>query len=283
MKWATLKIGQGYHVALGKGSALFLPNRGRGITLLEVLGSTTLQNQLLEQYHNEQGDWLDSQSVVFAAVVPHPEKVVCVGLNYRDHAAEMGGAIPSDPVIFGKFSSALTGHQSPIVLPRVSTKVDYEVELVLVVGKGGRYIPLELAWDHIAGVTVGNDVSARDWQLEKVGAQWMIGKSFDTFAPVGPFLVTLDEVPRIDNLAISLKLNGQTMQQSRTNQFLFSLPRILHYVSTVVTLKPGDLIFTGTPSGVGMARNPPVWLKPGDHIEAIIEGVGALINSVTSE
>lgn len=283
MKWATLKIGQGYQVALGKDTSLFLPNRGRGITLLEVLGSPNLQNQLLEQFRNEQGDWLDSQSVVFAAVVPHPEKVICVGLNYRDHAAEMGGAIPEDPVIFGKFSSALTGHQCPIVLPRVSSKVDYEVELVLVVGKGGRYIPLELAWEHIAGVTVGNDVSARDWQLEKVGAQWMIGKSFDTFAPVGPFLVTLDEVPRIDNLAISLKLNGQTMQQSRTNQFLFSIPRILHYVSRVVTLKPGDLIFTGTPSGVGMARNPPVWLKPGDHIEAIIEGVGTLVNPVSSE
>ena len=161
--------------------------------------------------------------------------------------------------------------------------MDYEVELVLVVGKGGRYIPLELAWEHIAGVTVGNDVSARDWQLEKVGAQWMIGKSFDTFAPVGPFLVTLDEVPRIENLAISLNLNGQTMQQSQTNQFLFSIPRILHYVSRVVTLKPGDLIFTGTPSGVGMARNPPVWLKPGDHIEAIIEGVGTLVNPVSSE
>lgn len=170
MKWATLKIGQGYQVALGKDTSLFLPNRGRGITLLEVLGSPDLQNQLLEQFRNEQGDWLDSQSVVFAAVVPHPEKVICVGLNYRDHAAEMGGAIPEDPVIFGKFSSALTGHQCPIVLPRVSSKVDYEVELVLVVGKGGRYIPLELAWEHIAGVTVGNDVSARDWQLEKVGA-----------------------------------------------------------------------------------------------------------------
>jgi 2-keto-4-pentenoate hydratase/2-oxohepta-3-ene-1,7-dioic acid hydratase in catechol pathway len=158
--------------------------------------------------------------------------------------------------------------------------VDYEAELVLVVGKGGRHIPASRAWEHIAGYTIGHDVSARDWQLRKEGRQWMVGKTFDTFAPLGPHLVTADEVSDPHALGIRLRLNGQTMQDGNTNQMVFRANEILAYLSHVFTLEVGDLIFTGTPAGVGMARKPPVFLKGGDVVEVEIEGLGVLWNPV---
>ena len=164
-------------------------------------------------------------------------------------------AIPREPVLFSKYPTALIGHGEPIVAPPVSTKVDYEAELVIVVGKGGRHIPEAQALDHVAGYTVGHDVSARDWQLEKDGKQWMVGKTFDTFAPVGPNLVTADEVPDPHKLGIRLRLNGKTMQDSNTEQMIFSVAQLVAYLSLVFTLEPGDLIFTGTPPGVGLARS----------------------------
>lgn len=212
--------------------------------------------------------------------IPDPPKILCIGLNYRDHAAETGAAIPRDPVVFSKFTTALIGPGDAIVLPPVSEKVDYEAELVLVIGKAGKSIPKAQARDHLAGCMVGHDVSARDWQIEKDGKQWLLGKTFDTFAPTGPHLVTLDEIKDPHDLAIRLRLNGATMQDSRTNQMIFTADELIAYVSQVVTLQPGDLIFTGTPPGVGIARKPPVWLKGGDVVEVEIEGLGTLSNPV---
>jgi 2-keto-4-pentenoate hydratase/2-oxohepta-3-ene-1,7-dioic acid hydratase in catechol pathway len=218
--------------------------------------------------------------VKFLAGVHDPRKIVCVGLNYKDHAAESGSPIPKDPVLFSKYPTALVGHLENIVLPPVSEEVDYEAELVIVIGKKGRNVPAASALDYVAGYTCGHDVSARDWQLRKDGKQWMAGKTFDTFAPVGPVLVTADEVPDPHKLRIQLRLNGQTMQDSSTSQLIFSVQQVVAYLSLIVTLEPGDLIFTGTPPGVGMARKPPVWLKAGDVCEVEIEGLGVLRNPV---
>ncbi len=214
------------------------------------------------------------------APVPHPAKIVCLGLNYRDHAAESGMDVPSEPILFSKYATALIGPGAPIVLPEASREVDYEAELVVVVGRGGRDIPADRAMDHVGGYAVGNDVSARDWQLGKPGKQWMAGKTFDTFAPVGPVVVTPDEVPDPHNLPIRLKLNGQVMQDSNTDQLIFRVDYVIAYLSRIFTLEPGDLIFTGTPPGVGMARKPPAWLKDGDSVEVSIEGLGTLTNPV---
>jgi 2-keto-4-pentenoate hydratase/2-oxohepta-3-ene-1,7-dioic acid hydratase in catechol pathway len=222
----------------------------------------------------------DPESVTLLAPVHDPRKIVCLGLNYRDHAAESGMEPPPEPVLFSKYPTALIGHLGTIVLPPVSQEVDYEAELVVVVGQGGKNIPRERAMSHVAGYAVGHDVSARDWQLNKPGKQWMAGKTFDTFAPIGPELVTTDEVPDPQALGIRLRLNGQTMQDSNTSQLIFGVGYVISYLSNVFTLEPGDLIFTGTPPGVGMARKPPVWLKDGDVVEVEIDGVGTLRNSV---
>lgn len=215
-------------------------------------------------------------------LIPSPEKVICIGLNYSDHARETGVVPPSAPVVFNKFPTAVSAHQRPIVLPEVSTEVDYEAELVVVIGRGGRNIARQAARSHIAGYCCGNDVSARDWQMKKPGGQWLLGKSFDTFAPIGPVLVTADEVPEPGNLGIQLRLNGQVMQKSNTSNLIFSVEELIAYVSTVCTLSPGDLIFTGTPGGVGFARKPPIFLKPGDAVEVEIERLGTLFNTVTA-
>jgi 2-keto-4-pentenoate hydratase/2-oxohepta-3-ene-1,7-dioic acid hydratase in catechol pathway len=212
--------------------------------------------------------------------IPRPHKIVCLGLNYRDHAAESGAPIPKEPVLFSKYSTALIGHEAAIVLPPVSQEVDYEAELVIVVGKRGRPATPEEARSYIAGYTVGHDVSARDWQLRKDQKQWMAGKTFDTFAPTGPHLVTADEVPDPHNLGIRLRLNGKTMQDSNTREMIFKVGEVLAYLAKVLTLEPGDLVFTGTPPGVGIARKPPVYLKAGDVVEVEIDGLGVLRNPV---
>lgn len=222
-------------------------------------------------------------SVRLLAPMPDPPKILCIGLNYRDHAAESGAPIPKEPVLFSKFATAVIGPEEPIRLPAVSREVDYEAELVLVVGKKGRHLTAAAAMDHLAGCTIGHDVSARDWQLKKDGKQWLAGKTFDTFAPTGPALVTMDEIADPHNLGIRLRLNGKNMQDSNTRQMIFRASDILAYVSQVVTLEPGDLIFTGTPPGVGFARKPPVFLKDGDVVEIEIDGLGTLRNPVVQE
>jgi 2-keto-4-pentenoate hydratase/2-oxohepta-3-ene-1,7-dioic acid hydratase in catechol pathway len=223
---------------------------------------------------------LEPAGVRLLPPIPDPPKIVCLGLNYRDHALESGAPIPKEPILFSKYATALIGAGDAIVLPSVSQEVDFEAELVIVVGKRGRNLTANQAAEYVAGYTVGHDVSARDWQLKKDGKQWMVGKTFDTFAPLGPVLVTTDEVPDPHALPIRLRLNGQTMQDSNTRQMIFSVGQTLAYLSQVFTLQPGDLIFTGTPPGVGFARRPPVYLKAGDVVEVEIDGLGLLRNPV---
>lgn len=217
------------------------------------------------------------------APIQNPGKVICIGLNYRDHAKESGVEPPSEPVVFNKFPQAVVGHEDQVRLPAVCTQVDYEAELVVVIGKRGRRISREQALSHVSGYTNGNDVSARDWQLNKPGKQWLLGKTPDTFAPIGPHLVTADEVPDPKNLSIKLRLNGQTMQSSSTRELIFGVDELIAYLSQVVTLEPGDLIFTGTPPGVGMARKPPVLLKAGDVCEVEIANFGVLRNPFVAD
>jgi 2-keto-4-pentenoate hydratase/2-oxohepta-3-ene-1,7-dioic acid hydratase in catechol pathway len=217
------------------------------------------------------------------APVLSPGKVICIGLNYRDHAAESGVEPPSEPVVFSKFSNAVIGPDEAIRLPAVCHQVDYEAELVVVIGKRGKHVPQAAAFDYVAGYMNGHDVSARDWQLQKPGKQWLLGKTPDTFAPTGPWLVTADEVPDSRNLGIKLRLNGNTMQNSSTRELIFGVDELIAYVSQITTLEPGDLIFTGTPPGVGMARKPPVFLKPGDVCEVEIDGCGILKNPVIAD
>jgi 2-keto-4-pentenoate hydratase/2-oxohepta-3-ene-1,7-dioic acid hydratase in catechol pathway len=219
--------------------------------------------------------------VQLLAPIPDPRKIVCLGLNYRDHAAESGAAIPREPILFSKYATALIGPGQPILLPPVSREVDYEAELVIVIGKRGKVVSPEQAAEYVAGYTIGNDVSARDWQLRKDGKQWMVGKTFDTFAPTGPHLVTAEEVADPHRLPIRLRLNGQIMQDSNTEQMIFGVGQTLAYLSKVFTLEPGDLIFTGTPPGVGFARKPPVFLQAGDVVEIEIGGLGLLRNPVS--
>jgi 2-keto-4-pentenoate hydratase/2-oxohepta-3-ene-1,7-dioic acid hydratase in catechol pathway len=214
------------------------------------------------------------------APVPRPGKIVCLGLNYRDHAAESGMAVPTEPVLFCKYGNTVIGPGDPIILPATSDQVDYEAELVFVIGKAGRNISAENALSHVAGYTCGHDVSARDYQLKRGGGQWMVGKTWDTFAPMGPVMVTADAIGDPHALPIRCVLNGQTMQNSSTSQFVFDIPATVAYLSHVMTLEVGDVIFTGTPPGVGMARKPPVFLKDGDIAEIQIDGIGVLRNPV---
>ena len=214
---------------------------------------------------------------------PTPEKILCIGLNYRDHAIETGAEIPEEPVVFSKFNTAIIGHGSTIRLPSVARQVDYEAELVVVIGKTARHVKREDAMTHVFGYTCGHDVSARDWQKGRPGGQWLLGKSFDTFAPLGPCLATADGIPDPGNLRVRMRLNGDTVQDSTTAQLIFDIPTLIAHLSTILTLHPGDLIFTGTPPGVGAARNPPRFLQSGDRCEVEIEGIGTLANGCLPE
>jgi 2-keto-4-pentenoate hydratase/2-oxohepta-3-ene-1,7-dioic acid hydratase in catechol pathway len=216
-----------------------------------------------------------------AAPVPRPPKIVCIGLNYSDHAAESNLPIPETPTVFAKFQTAVTGHRHPIVLPKNSVKPDYEAEFAVVIGQGGRHIPEERWREHVFGYTIANDVSARDFQMATT--QWMIGKTFDTFAPIGPAIVTADEIEDPHNLDISLTISGEVLQSSNTRNLIFGVPKLIAFLSSVFTLQPGDIISTGTPAGVGFARKPPRWLKPGDEMTVRVEGIGELVNPVVAE
>jgi 2-keto-4-pentenoate hydratase/2-oxohepta-3-ene-1,7-dioic acid hydratase in catechol pathway len=215
------------------------------------------------------------------APIANPSKVICIGLNYRDHALETNSPIPEEPVVFNKFPQAVVGPDDAVVLPAVAHEVDYEAELVVVIGKRASRVRREDAFQYVAGYTVGNDVSARDWQKGRPGGQWLLGKTPDTFAPTGPYLVTADEVDP-HNLQVQLRLNGETMQNSSTKELIFGVDELIAHLTQLFALQPGDLIFTGTPPGVGAARKPPVWIKPGDRMDVEIEGLGVLSNPVTS-
>lgn len=205
--------------------------------------------------------------------ISRPSKIVCVGLNYAKHAAESGMDIPDEPVLFFKSSSAITGPYDPIIIPKNSSKTDWEVELAIVIGKRASYVSKEDALNYIAGYVLHNDVSEREFQIERSG-QWVKGKSCDSFAPIGPFIATADEIENPNNLNLWLKVNGEEMQNSNTSDFIFNIEEVVSYISQFMTLIPGDIISTGTPFGVGLGLNPPKYLKEGDIVELGIEGLG---------
>lgn len=220
----------------------------------------------------------DSGSVNLAAPVPRPGKVICIGLNYKDHAAESDMKLPERPLVFSKFPTCIIGPGDEIRLPAGSEKADYEAELAVVIGKRGRNIDKDRAMEYVLGYANFNDVSERGFQF--ADGQWQRGKSCDTFAPIGPYLVTTDEIADAGELSVELRLNGATLQSSNTDQLIFDVPTLIAYISETITLEPGDVIATGTPAGVGFARNPPVYLKAGDVVEVEIQGLGTLSNPV---
>ena len=226
--------------------------------------------------------WLESNQDTCPVVSDHirlgpplsrPSKIVCVGLNYAKHAAESGMDVPQEPVLFFKASSAIVGPFDNIVIPKGSTKTDWEVELAVVIGKKASYVNEKDAMNHVAGYVLHNDVSERNFQIERSG-QWVKGKSCDTFAPIGPYIATPDEISDPNNLNLWLKLNGEEMQNSSTSDFIFNIQYVVSYISQFMTLLPGDVISTGTPFGVGLGLNPPKYLKDGDVVELGIEGLG---------
>ena len=249
-------------------------------TLLQVLQSSTTIQSLLSKIQ-EQSDLprYNLQDVELCSPIRTPNKVLCVGMNYKEHCIEQNIPIPKEPVIFNKFTSSVTGPNSNVLFDsKLTQQMDFEVELAIVIGKGGRDIAKANAFHHVAGITVAHDVSARDWQLQKNGGQWLLGKCQDTFCPLGPCLVTLDEIPDVNNLRVTCRLNGTTVQDSNTSEWVFDIPAIIEWITQFITLAPGDIILTGTPSGVGCFRKPQLWLKHGDIVECEIEHLGTIRN-----
>ena len=219
--------------------------------------------------------------VKLKAPIPRPKKLLCVGLNYRDHALETNSEIPNVPTIFAKMSTAVIAAGENIVLPKVSKSPDYEAEFAFVIGRGGRHIKAEDWARHVFGYTIVNDVSGRDYQ--KATTQWLMGKSFDTFAPMGPWIVTADEIPDPHDVDVKIEINGEVLQDSNTRELIFKIPYLIEFLSSVFTLEPGDIVSTGTPAGVGVARNPQRFLRPGDDVIVKIPAIGELRNPVVAE
>lgn len=250
------------------------------LSMIEVIQSVDHVRQL------ERGEGLtriESGGFVIDAPIHSPEKLICIGKNYADHALEMGSEPPSLPVVFSKFASAITGPKTHVRLPKISDQVDFEAELVVVIGQRGKEIDRTKAMDYVFGYTCGNDISARDWQKGRPGGQWLLGKTFDSFAPLGPAIVTNDEINDVANLDIKFRLDGEVMQKSNTAKLIFPVDFLISHLSQFVTLKPGDLIFTGTPSGVGAGRKPPLFLQSGNRLEVEIQDVGVLENTVVMD
>ena len=222
---------------------------------------------------------LVGENTRLGAPICRPSKIVCVGLNYAKHAQESGMEVPSEPVLFFKATSAIIGPYDKVILPKNSKKSDWEVELAIVIGAKASYVSEKNAMNHVAGYVLHNDISEREYQLERQG-QWVKGKSCDTFAPLGPFVATKDEIKDPHNLNLWLKLNGKTMQDSNTSDLIFGIPKLVSYISQFMTLLPGDLISTGTPFGVGLGLNPEIYLKDGDKMELGIEGLGVASQKV---
>ena len=224
---------------------------------------------------------LSLEDVSLRAPIYDPPRIFAIGLNYRDHAKESGMEIPTTPVIFFKLATAIIGPGDPIILPKNSTQPDYEAEFAFVIGKGGYRIPAAAWRDHVYGYTIVNDVSARDVQF--ASTQWSMSKCFPTFCPLGPAIVTADEIADPHNLDISLSIDGERLQHSNTRELVFKIPELIEYISSITPLLAGDIISTGTPPGVGLGRNPRRWLKPGETVTVIIEGLGSLTNPVIAE
>jgi 2-keto-4-pentenoate hydratase/2-oxohepta-3-ene-1,7-dioic acid hydratase in catechol pathway len=215
------------------------------------------------------------------APLPNPPRIFAIGLNYRDHAKESGMELPTTPVVFFKLTTAVCGPGDPIILPKNSTQPDYEAEFAFVIGRGGYRIPASAWRDHVYGYTNVNDISARDVQF--ASTQWSMSKSFPTFCPLGPAIVSADEISDPHNLQISLTINGETLQNSNTRELVFKIPELIEYLSSITPLLPGDIISTGTPPGVGLGRTPKRWLKPGETVTVTVEGLGSLTNPVVAE
>jgi 2-keto-4-pentenoate hydratase/2-oxohepta-3-ene-1,7-dioic acid hydratase in catechol pathway len=228
----------------------------------------------------DHGLLVKSSDAYWFAPVPRPSKIICIGLNYRDHAVESNMPIPERPVIFSKFPTCVIAPGEPVVIPSASTQTDYEAELAVVIGRRAKNVKATRALDYVLGYTAFNDVSARDFQF--ADGQWQRGKSCDTFAPMGQTIVTTDTITDPHKLSIKLVLNGQTMQDSNTDQLIFGVPELIEFLTESITLEPGDVIATGTPPGVGFARKPPVFLKPGDQMEVLIEKLAGLGNPVVA-
>ncbi|XP_037536215.1 fumarylacetoacetate hydrolase domain-containing protein 2A [Nematolebias whitei] len=277
--------GDGVRVGVEQGEGLgvvdlkaFDPSMPSTVRELLELGDKGLE---CAQRALESGQCLvDRSTIQLLSPILAPEKVVCVGMNYKDHCLEQNAPIPNEPIIFSKFPSAITGPYHDIMLPPESQEVDWEVELAFVIGRRGKLIKEEDALSHVAGFTVANDVSARDWQMKRNGKQWLLSKTFDSFCPLGPALVTTDAVKDPHNLGIRCLVNGETVQSSNTDQMIFKTAALIAWVSKFVTLTPGDVFLTGTPPGVGVFRNPPIFLKRGDVVECQIDQLGSIINKV---
>lgn len=252
----------------------------------EDYNETFFQNGGVSRLHwfveqNRQGLPKLATDVRLAAPIARPSKIVCIGLNYADHAKETGATPPAEPVLFLKATSSIVGPFDDIIIPRGSQKTDWEVEMAVVIGKKASYVSEEDAMNYVAGYCLHNDISEREFQLER-GGTWDKGKGCDTFAPLGPFLATKDEFPDVNNLRLWLTVNGKRMQDGTTANFIFKLPFVISYVSQFMTLLPGDVISTGTPAGVGLGMNPPFYLKPGDVVELGIDGLGIARQNVVS-
>ena len=221
------------------------------------------------------------KDLVFAPVIPNPDKIVCVGLNYEEHRVETGRDKTEQPALFLRVAASQVGHGQPMLCPRESTMFDYEGEIAVIIGRGGRRIPQARAYEHVAGYACYNDGSVRDWQRHTV--QWTAGKNFVHTGAFGPWMVTADEIPGGTLLTLTTRLNGAEVQRANTEQMIFKIPRLIEYISTFTTLAPGDVIVTGTPGGVGSRRTPPLWMKPGDTVEVEIGKVGKLVNPIAVE
>lgn len=250
------------------------------LTAYELLDCFDLDGSFIENASAAVDDTptFDRDAVRLVAPIPRPGKIVCIGLNYRDHAEESGMPIPASPIIFSKFNTCVIGSGEAIHIPTGSEQVDYEAELAVVIGREAKNVTANEAMNYVFGYTNFNDVSARDFQF--ADGQWQRGKSCDTFAPMGPHIVTKDEVPDPHKLKIQFRLNGETLQDSNTDQLIFNIPELIEFLSRSITLEPGDVIATGTPPGVGFARKPPIFMKPSDVAEVEIDGLGTLSNPI---
>jgi 2-keto-4-pentenoate hydratase/2-oxohepta-3-ene-1,7-dioic acid hydratase in catechol pathway len=278
MKLATFKTAQGisYGAVTAKGIVDLRRYLGNQYADLKALIADDAFSKI-HPFLSEAPDYVPSD-VTWLPVIPNPDKIVCVGLNYQDHVVETGRDNTEQPAIFLRLAESQAGHRQPILRPRESTNLDFEAEIAVIIGKPGRRISQKDAWGHIAGYSCYNDGSVRDWQRHTI--QWTAGKNFAQTGAFGPWMVTADEIPPGTKMTLSCRLNGERMQHATTEQMIFKIPKIIEYVSTWTTLLPGDVLVTGTPGGVGARRTPPVWMKPGDKVEIEIDKVGVLENSI---
>jgi len=278
MKLSSYKTAQGasYGIVTAKGIVDLKRYLGNQYPDLKSLITGNAFSQAV-QYAGAAPDY-QASDVTWLPVIPNPDKIVCVGLNYQEHVVETGRDNTEQPAIFLRLPESQIGHKQPIVRPRESKNLDFEAEIAVIIGTPGRRISQQNAYKHVAGYSCYNDGSVRDWQRHTI--QWTAGKNFPQTGGFGPWMVTADEIPPGTTMTLSCRLNGERMQHASTEQMIFKIPKIIEYVSTWTTLAPGDVLVTGTPGGVGARRNPPIWMKPGDKVEIEIDKVGVLENSI---